>query len=103
MLDRSATEARRLERLLSRLAVSVDRSRILRPVLAEGWSLPTRVAAVQFSGPFWALELPGWHRATPFFKRPRERRRLVFENCIARIHTIKIVRAYGGCLGTGSR
>ncbi len=28
---------------------------------------------------------------------------LIFENCIARSNTIKIVRAYGGCLGTGSR
>jgi hypothetical protein len=54
---------------------------------------------------FSSPEMELWSGMTVplLFKRPRERRRLVFENCIARIHTIKIVRAYGGCLGTGSR
>jgi hypothetical protein len=60
MLDRSDTgKCKWLERqaLPSQLAASVDRSRILRPVFGGGLiSLPTRVAAVQFSGPFKALK-----------------------------------------------
>jgi hypothetical protein len=55
MLDRSDTcKCKWLERqaLPSQLALSVDRSRIFRPVFGGGLnSLPTRVAAVQFSGP----------------------------------------------------
>jgi hypothetical protein len=55
MLDRSDTgKCKWLERqaLPSQLAAPVVRSRILRPVFGGGLiSLPTRVAAVQFSGP----------------------------------------------------
>jgi hypothetical protein len=64
MLDRSDTsKCKWLERqaLPSQLAAPVVRSRILRPVFGGGLiSLLTRVAAVQFSGPSQALELPGW-------------------------------------------